>query len=525
MRLGFGRCAVLALGAMTLTLSGGRQAWAQTPQPAMPSPARPGTPALPAPAAGNPAEPPSPPPSTEPTPPPHDLVDVSPGGITSEQVGARAATTSYTARSGQETLRGAAARVDEAWAAFLPRLTGVARYTRYSDFTPPAIFGGGSGGSLVGTTDTKAPVNPNTLAPIPVSQFTFPLVLDNYLLQATITVPISDYFLRLTQNYSAATHSEAAARYDLLAARATSAADGRVTFYSWLRARGAVVVAIEALNDQRNHLKLAQDQFNVGQASRADVLRAETNVASAELQVTRSQNLADLTEKQVRIATHARDEERLSPGEKLDGPLAPLQGNLPQLTDEALSARLEIKSIDANAAAAREQAKAAKAQAWPTVSAFGDGIYANPNPRVFPATAKWFPTWDVGAQAIWSPNDLLLARANVSDLDARAAALDAQKGTLRDSIQLEVVQAWQAVREADASLESAKRELASAGEAYRVAKELFNNGRATSTTLTDSETELTRSRLDVLNASADARTARVRLDHALGRDLSVAGAP
>ena len=58
----------------------------------------------------------------------------------------------------------------------------------------------------------------------------------------------------------------------------------------------------------------------------------------------------------------------------------------------------------------------------------------------------------------------------------------------------------------------------SATEAYRVARELFNNGRATATTLTDSETDLTRARLDALNASVDARTARVRLEHALGRD-------
>jgi outer membrane protein TolC len=47
---------------------------------------------------------------------------------------------------------------------------------------------------------------------------------------------------------------------------------------------------------------------------------------------------------------------------------------------------------------------------------------------------------------------------------------------------------------------------------------LFINGRTTSTTLTDAETELTRSRLDLLNARADARVARVNLDHALGRD-------
>jgi outer membrane protein TolC len=83
---------------------------------------------------------------------------------------------------------------------------------------------------------------------------------------------------------------------------------------------------------------------------------------------------------------------------------------------------------------------------------------------------------------------------------------------------VEVTQDWQGVHEADFAIESSTRELASAEEAYRVARELFNNGRGTSTTLTDAETDLTRARLDLLNAKADARVARIRLEHALGRD-------
>jgi outer membrane protein len=77
----------------------------------------------------------------------------------------------------------------------------------------------------------------------------------------------------------------------------------------------------------------------------------------------------------------------------------------------------------------------------------------------------------------------------------------------------------EAVHEADFSIESSTRELSSAEEAYRVARELFNNGRGTSTTLTDAESDLTRARLDLLNAKVSARTARIRLEHALGRDV------
>jgi len=450
---------------------------------------------------------------------PVELTEISPSGLTADQVGARAAATSYQAKASEETLNSAAAKVDAAWSQFLPRLTGTASYTRLSNFTPPSLT---EGGSLVGTNAPVGTVNPPTVA---LGGFTFPLVLNNYLLQANITVPISDYFLKINQQYSSATHAETAARYDVATARAKSSADGRVTYYNWLRSRNAVVVAVLALQDQKNHLTDASNQFTVGNASRADVLRAETNVAAAELQVEQSKNLADLTEKQVRIAIHAKDEERTLPGEGLDSIPPPFPGNVKGLTDEALASRLEIKSADANAESARRQAKGARSAAYPSVSAFANGYYANPNQRYVPAADQWNATWDVGARLTWTPTDIFTGVANAGDAEARAAAIDAQKQVTRDGIEVEVMQSWQQIKEADVALESTKRQLASATEAYRVARELFNAGRGTSTTLTDAETELTRARLAELNAKVDARIARVKLEHALGRDTKNVKAP
>ena len=113
---------------------------------------------------------------------------------------------------------------------------------------------------------------------------------------------------------------------------------------------------------------------------------------------------------------------------------------------------------------------------------------------------------------------MLSSRANGADVESRAAQLEAQRQVLRDGIALEVTQAYQAVLEADFSVASTQKQLATAREAVRVARELFKAGRVTSTTLTDAETELTRARLQTVNARIDARVARVRLDHALGRD-------
>ena len=478
---------------------------------------------------------------TTPLPVPSELGHVQEGGLTAERVADRAAATSWNAKAAHENMRGAAARVDQAWAGFLPRLSGIAKYTYLSKFTPPAISLTPTGNNPNGTPTTPSGIvtAPNaTMMPMtgactgasvctvePAGGFAFPLVLDNWLFQGTLTVPLSDYLLRIDQNYSAATHSQEAAQWDEIAARASSASNGKIAYYEWLRQRAAVIVSIQALNEQKTHLRDARNQFAVGNASKADVLRTETAMASAELALERAKNLADLSEKQVRVAVHAPDEEAFAPGEGLEGSLPPLQGSVRQLTGEALSARPEIKSADANAASARKQAAAANAERYPVLSAFADGIVAGPNPRVFPQSSTLFPTYDLGAQLTWSPNDLLVANGSVADAESRAASIEANKNVVRDNIEVEVTQDWQAVREADFSIETSQREVASAEEAYRVARELFNNGRGTSTTLNDAETDLTRARYDLLNARAEARIARVRLEHALGRDAHPAAHP
>jgi outer membrane protein TolC len=163
------------------------------------------------------------------------------------------------------------------------------------------------------------------------------------------------------------------------------------------------------------------------------------------------------------------------------------------LINEAQSQRFEVRSIDANAESARRSAKVQRAGAYPVVSAFADGIVANPNQRIFPQTDTFTPTWDVGARITWSPNDIPTALAGAADYESRAAGLIAQKQVLRDGIAIEVTQAFQAVQEADFALGSTDKQLASAREAVRA-------------------------RLSLLNARIDARTARVRLEHSLGRD-------
>jgi outer membrane protein TolC len=429
------------------------------------------------------------------------LAPATPGGLTSDTAATRVRETSNDAAGKAYALKAANAKLQQALTAYYPKLTLTARYTRLSPL-PPLAFSSGP------TTPGMAPV----VIPIPVNSTLF---------QAALTIPLTDYALRLSQSYAAASRNKRAATLDEQASRLKAALDGRQFYYAWLRAKAQVVVEERALEQSKGHLQDARHSFEVGTASKADVLTVESQLASQELSLERAQNVARLAEDQLRVAMHDVSEKPYAVGEDLNEDLPPLPGlqSLTALRAEALDKRLEIRALDETMWSLREQAKATRASYFPRVDAFGDLIMANPNPRVFTGTQVFTGTWDVGVQLVWTPNETLNAVGASSETEARASQTEMQKAALRDTVKIEVMQAYQALREAEDAVQTTKRALDAAEEGYRVRRELFRNGRATSVELTDSEVQLSRAGLEAVDARANLRFARASLAHAIGRDV------
>ncbi len=442
-----------------------------------------------------------------------------PGGLQSDEVARRAAQTSFDVRAKEKEVKGAAADMDKALVGWFPRLTLTARYTRLSPITAPSF--GPATGNLVATPAGEGPLPPGApLVGVPAGAFSFPVILNQYTLQAALVVPLSDYVLRTSQSYAAASHSKRAAETNVRAARLGAALQGRVIYYSWARARLQQVVAESTLGQSQTHLSAAKVAFDAERLSKADVLRAKSQVASSELLVERSRDMVDLAADQLRTVMHDNSGKSYEIGEDLLAPLPPVpSGEFRRLYAEALSKRLEIRALDQTAWSLREQRRAVSAGNYPRLDAFGDAYYANPNARYVPQEEKWHATWDVGVQLTWTPNDIGTSSASTDAIDAQRARLEAQKEALKDALRNEVMQAYQDVRASQVAADTTERGLAAAEEGYRVRAEQFKYGRATNIELVDAEAELLRARLEMINAHVDLRIARAKLDHAVGRDV------
>lgn len=445
-----------------------------------------------------------------------------PGGLTAREVGSRAAASSTDASVRLADVQAAAADVDRAFMAFLPRLTLTGRYTRLSPVDAASV--GPGQGSLVGTTDPAGPLAPGApLFGIPASAFSFPVILNQYLLNANLTIPLSDYVMSTSKAYAASSASRRAAELGVKASRVAAAANAKIAYYNWVRARLQSVVAEEALVLAKAQLEVAKVAFDAGRVSNVDVLRAQAHVANSELLVEKARTFWRVGEEQLRVVMHAPADRAWEIGENVliaraaDRETRPLDA----LVSEALKKRLDIRSLDETAWSLKKQTAVLEAQAVPRVEAFGNAYYANPNQRVFPQQEKWSATWDVGLQVVWSPNDLGTSPASARGLDAQRVRVEAQKRALLDGLRMEITQAQQAMSEAQFAVETSRRALAVAEEAYRVRRQQYSFGRATSLELTDAEVELLRSRMALIDAHIALRVARVQFDHALGRDTAV----
>jgi len=525
-----GLCAVLALPGALLAAP----AFAQ---PTV-APAAPGAPAAPvSPVAAAPVGPAARPAAQDPL---ALALAAQPGGLTPAQSGQMASKTKRSVRAKQAELEAASARVDQAFISYFPRLSLSATYMRLSNVPGFSLGGGalvGAGdagqlkvGACPGTTATNCVVvtqpDPATgmdkvLGPVGAKKLSIDPVLNSTAFVASLSVPISDYLFRISQGYSAASHNEKSKRIELEAEGLQAGADAKIAYYNWLRARGSVVVTKQAVDQSRSHVDDANKTFAVGLISKADVLRLEAQLAGAQQTQAETEALSLLSEEQLRILLQIPAGETLAIGaDVMHEPAEPVNETMAALQDQAMARRLEIRALDETEMSLKEAVSIARAGYLPRLDAFADATMANPNQRIFPTQNRFDGTWDAGVRLSWTLNDALVASGATAEAKARMASIAEQKGILRDGLRLEVVSAYADMQKSVATIEASERQLTASEESLRVRNELFKNGKATSVELVDAEAEVTRARLGRLNARIGLAVARVRLDHATGRDVA-----
>jgi outer membrane protein TolC len=247
--------------------------------------------------------------------------------------------------------------------------------------------------------------------------------------------------------------------------------------------------------------------FQQGMAAKSAQLSAQVVLLDARQQVLQASNSLDL----------ARAAYNHLLGRALDQPvmldelsLEPTDDTLAVLTNRALDQRSELKVMDRQVAALRDQATAVRRETAPQVGLSGSYNYVQDRYLVHE------DQWSVAVGIKWNVFDGGAARHRGSAIELQSSALFEQRDELALAIGLQVRQAWLDVQETRKRISVTQSAIAQAEENLRVVRDRYVNGLTPHTEVLEAETLRVNSTTNHANAVYDAVLAGLRLKYAIG---------
>lgn len=281
-------------------------------------------------------------------------------------------------------------------------------------------------------------------------------------------------------------------------------------YYRLLSARAARSAVEARLERSRDHLELAGARKAAGAAPQSDVLRAQVEVADAQLTLVQSEG-------RVRVAS---GELNTAMGLPVDLPISvraaeetvqpPAGGTVPAALERARQLRPELQAARERIVAASRQVAAIKGAYGPRVKA--EGMFGWRDSGFLPRDKDWS-----AGLSFQLPLFTGFARTHrVARAAIEVKALEAETAALAARIQQEVWTANSDLVEADQAVRQSEVLRAAAQESLRFARARYEAGASTITDLLDAESALTQA--DAAHVAADLgfRLAGARLLRAEG---------
>ncbi len=290
-------------------------------------------------------------------------------------------------------------------------------------------------------------------------------------------------------------------------------------YYALLASKKLVQVAQQTIEQTESHLQQAEAFFRAGSKPRYDVTRAEVEVNNANLGLINAKNA-------VRIRTIALNNAMgVDPGRPTEIvealPPVPVLPAPDQAQSAALQDRPEMKRIEADIEAARSRVQAERANDLPTLSANAAYNWQNGTTEMgtflgTPLKGDLLNSWNAGVMLSIPLFQGGLTRGRVSEARANLLALESQRDATKQTILLEVNQAYADMESASARVEVMEKTLQKARENLDIAQGRYKAGVGPYIEVTDAQLSAVNAETDRIQALFDYHLAIARLQKAMG---------
>ncbi len=317
---------------------------------------------------------------------------------------------------------------------------------------------------------------------------------------------------RLTSGFNQAKYNLLSSEEAVRQSEHITVFNAKAAFYGCLLARDFVKVAEEAVEVAEKHFNNVKRLYEVGMASKFDLLRSEVEAANLKPQLIKARNNLKIAELNLKTLLGLD----LSQDIEIEGELKfePTEPDLEDCLSKALVKRPELSQLNYQKKMAGQMLKLARASRLPSLAV--SGTYNFWADRFNFEKDTWQNYYSVNLALSVPLFNGFSTSAKVAQSKAAIRELDLTTQGFLDMVEFEVSQALLKLNEAKESLLSQGRNVEQAEESLRIAELNFSEGMATTLDVSSAQAALTQAKTNYSQALFDYVISLAQLDKAMG---------
>lgn len=343
----------------------------------------------------------------------------------------------------------------------------------------------------------------------------YPLYENEFSNGLTLSIPLYTGG-RLENQREAARYRLNSADLELESVRQQVRYQTQAACYEYLQRRDLIYVWEQALITTKEHLDQVQIRYDVGTVAYSDLLASEVELANQQQSLVTAQGNFQKAMQSLNNIIGLPVDTFLD----LKGDLQEFSFELPNLescTDYALRYRPDSIADEYNVKRVEANREATKAANRPTVNAVASSNFSGE--RAFRKNHS--ETWALGLNLEWNIFDNGVTNAQVRQLDAQVQAAKSQAEQTKETVTLEVYQAYTDLISVEQNIGTTKIAVSKAEEDYHIAQIRYIEGVDTNLAVTDAQEKFTRARTNYYSALYQYREAKAALDKAMGLPVAI----
>lgn len=289
-------------------------------------------------------------------------------------------------------------------------------------------------------------------------------------------------------------------------------------YYGILLARELIDVTQESISVAEAHLKVAQARYDVGLASRYDVLRGEVQVANLQPVLIGMRNTLDTSRQALGLLLGLDSNQSIdAKGEMV---LEPFELTLEDCHSKALANRPELAMLRRNEEIAERTIAIARAGLYPKLYLAGGYTHQlnSYSLGVSFGSAEWSDIWQGTLSLQWDLFDGWATSSKVRQAQVGRDQARSSREQLEQVIRFEVENSWRTLKAAEESVKSQGKNVENAREGMRIAEARYREGLMQTVDVMDAELALNSAQTNYYQSIYSYEVALARLLKAMGEE-------